>query len=570
LVALAAAFANVATVPAVGAQATEAPVSLRDAERSIRDAQWAVVALYEPLATVGFQRLPRTGGTLLPPRGAVAPCDETTGDDCFGGQRECLEACAFWPSRDDMSKLATRYDSVAARVARAAPGVSPRLLDWLAGQRVGVWARLGELVKARRAADECIATVAWCIALHGFVYHLEGKYVLAEEHFRTFLRSVPDEVVCYWNEVTLYHDSLGNSIRYGGDGDRCASLNGHELFWTLADPLFSMPGNDRRSEHYARHVDMRIHEQWLELVGGYHNLAHHSVVLRHGWPTGVMPQGRSRKLLYGGGAQGFIIRQPVAEALRAPESVFVPAPGGNGETYRPRYGPIEAIPQQAGFFRNNGRATLVVRSRIPQSARRDPKQWSFRSWNGERFRDAPAAVEGNELTVWLPSPWEPQIVSIEAVSGDGAFRARSGTNPPDSTGTVVLSSLVILDGGDGDPGSLEGAVRRMRPSTTISRDQPVAVYWELYSDSPMTADVELTTTPLDRRGFFGRLLGLGPRAAGRVRWQEEVQPTGGVSRRAIALDIQTLPEGDYELRVRIGTIDGAVLESKAHVSVRAR
>jgi hypothetical protein len=495
-------------------------------------------------------------------------CDTLAGEDCFGGQFEC-HACGRFPTRGQMIQLGEAHDALAELVARAQPGVTTELLDWVAGQRAGVWTRMGAEERAREAVDECVASAWWCVALRGFVEHNAGQYVLAESYFREALAAMPEDLACYWNELVLYHDTLGPSAGHRGGRSHCAPLEAYDAFWTIADPLFSQPGNERMTEHYARHVDMRIHSQWLTIRNGHHPLTHHSEVLRYGWPTGWEDWSGRRHLIFGRGGQGFLVLAPVEDALRAGSSLFEPVSQGATETFRARFGIMTALPIQTGFFRRNGRPVLVARSTDPAGTNVASQQWTVHAWNGSGFATAPAEVEKehDQLTAWLDVPWEPQIVSLEAVHDSGALRARTGTDPPDSTGAVVVSSLVILDNEYGTPASLEEAVRRMQPRTTIEPGTPVSAFWEVYTARPLHATIEFTTTSTARRNFFARLFGGGAGPARRVRWTEEWVPADGVVRRSFGLDIDRLPPGPYELLLSITPDEGSVLSTSIRIVV---
>ncbi|MGH7463085.1 MAG: hypothetical protein ACREMA_18920, partial [Longimicrobiales bacterium] len=122
----------------------------RNAEAAIKSAQRRMVRVYESQEGRRLQR----------------SCDELAGQDCFGGQHECVK-CPSWPTRPEMIALGAAYDSAAALVVEAREQVAEGLLDWLAGQQVGVWARLGQLERARAAVQQCRAMAWWCTALRG-------------------------------------------------------------------------------------------------------------------------------------------------------------------------------------------------------------------------------------------------------------------------------------------------------------------------------------------------------------------------------------------------------------------
>jgi hypothetical protein len=521
-----------------------------------------------------------------PPR---SRCDEAAGDDCFGGDYECrlINACAWGPARDEMVRIADGYDNLAALVNPVARHIDAELLRWFEGQRVGGWARLRELGRARAALDDCLSSAWWCTALGAFVDHLDGRYADAERGFRSALTAMPPTRACYWNEITLLGDSLARSGRHGGPRP-CRTLAELETFWLLADPLFTQPGNDRLSAHYARHVDMTIHDDFLAVFGGSHTMHHHSEVLRLGWPTGfrVLPKLQDAALhtvLVHDGGQGFVVFDEPADALRLPADRLAPRDGDRREQYRTAYGRIEPLPAQHGFFRRNDRDGLLIRAESPAAAvtaggrgagssatAADTAGWQLVSWNGERWRRAAVAHPGGQLMAWLETPWEPQIYSLELLHAGGAFRARSGTRPPTSHGNAAVSSIVLVDVTDASgivPGTLP---TRMLPYTTVNAGTPVAAYWEVYVADRRNTAVELVTTRLEPPGRLARLLRRAAPAQRRVRWIEELQPADGVVSRTVALDLDGLAPGAWEVTLTLTLDDGSVLSTASFFRIDRR
>jgi hypothetical protein len=533
--------------------------AVREAEALVTHAQQALRASYEAR---------RQPSRAIPPR---TTCDETTGDDCFGGDVECARAnaCAWPPARAEMTRLGRLYDSTAVAVQAAASAMDRELLRWLEGQRVGTWARLGELDHALGASDDCTSYDWWCAALRGFVQHRQGRYVEAERAFRAALRTMPPGRACYWNELTLYFDTAALSVQHGGTA-ACRTLEELEPFWILADPLFSVPGNDRLTEHYARHVDMTIHEDFLAVFGGRHPAPHHSEILRFGWPTGfrVLPRLHDAALrteLVHGGGSGFIVLADPADALRAPAADHAPRPDDPRERYRPVYGPVQPVPAQYGFFRRAGVDVLLIRARAAAPAA--AADWKLLSWDGAQWRSGTVHA-ADTISAWIETPWQPQLFSLEAVHDGGAWRARSGTRPPTSTGSAALSSVVLLDGASGAPSSSDEVAGRMLPGTAIAAGADVAAYWVVYLERAYNAHVELTTTRLQRPGLLARLLRRAPPQQRTVRWQEELRPAADGVRRSVTLDLAGLASGDYDLELQLLLDDGTALHTATLFSVR--
>jgi hypothetical protein len=568
-------------------------------------------------------------------------CDELTGRDCFAGDREC-QVCIWGNDRRDMIALGFMYDSVAGVVAKAPFAVRREAQEWLAAQRVGTWARMGDNVRARQAAEQCAGAMWVCEALMAYVEHREGNYARSGERFGLLLRVMPHAESCRWRDLLLFRDSTGGGVVEGrGDHNassrtrrprRCPSFEEIRPFWELADPLFTVAGNDRMTEHYARHVEALIHEgHLLAATGPYflpvrHSVLHHSQLLRHGFateyrfrggsvggapppvtwtPRGVnegigrasagapggggggsvewpSPYGGSGNLVYGNDGQGFVTLLSPEVALTAGPEAFRTDRRRLPETYRPPYGPVADLPSQTGFFRQDGRDMLMTRTSVAGAAGGsaaaadagggggggDPdgpalrREWQVRSWRHSTWRDGTAVARGGDVVAVLPTPWESQVVSVEALHGGGAWRARTGTRPP-AGGPVALSSLVLVRGG-AEPGSLEEAGWAMLPGTTVRQDEAVSLYWEMYGVPAGEAVFELRVRPVSTgiAGFLG-----GRRAEPRLRWTEAVSPVDGVDRRTMGLDIAGLQRGRYEVTVSVAVPRGPGLVSATEVLV---
>jgi hypothetical protein len=572
-----------AIVPsAAAAQAVPASpaTTLAEAREAVAQTRAAVRASYDAR---------RRHSRAAPPR---EQCDETRGEDCFGGDVECgfVNACAWPGGREAMTALAELYDRTAAVVRRAPPELDPELGRWIEGQRTGAWTRLGEFRRARQAVAECTSYGWWCAALDGYIAHREGRYPEAEQRFRTALAGMPAGRACYWNELTLYRDTTARSVRHGGSAV-CPDPAERDAVWRLADPLFSRPGNDRMTEHYARHVEMAIHEDFLVAWEGSHTAAHHSIVLRLGWPTGfrvvrlLQDAAMRTELLHGGGAGFMVLTDPEA-ALRLPAAAFEPRPDDRREQYRPSYGPVTAVPVQYGFVRRDGAPLLLVRASAPAvpaaasdaAATADPAAtvpaataggWQLLSWNGSEWRRGAAAAADGAVTAELATPWEAQLFSLERFGEGGAWRGRSGTQPPTSSGSAAVSSILLLDGG-APAGSAAEVAAAMLPGTTLPADADVAAWWEIYSVAAHNAAVQLTTRRLDRPGLLARLLGRAPPAARTVRWEEQLQPVAGATARRVHLDLAGMAAGDYLLSLLILLDDGSRLSATTTFRIESR
>jgi hypothetical protein len=585
---------------ALSAQPAEGRLSARRADGELRWAQrWAFDVYGRKIAFSRDYHKPA--------------CHLDEGLDCFQGDFECPR-CLWREDRSELHELGAIYDSVGRMLLRAEPGANVSRLNWLAGQRVGLWTRMGEFDRAQTAADECVADLWWCEALAAFVEHRTGRHHDAEQRFGRVLRLMPGDLACYWNEIALYRDSSAHSMAhdaYGrftaavpSDGRPCPTVEELHGFWTLADPLWTQPGNERMTEHFARMVDAYIHHQFLRAIHirGTHMLGHHSVLLRHGWPRGwrwqldysnaappawslpsqlrpprdPLASDPGLQLLYGHG-QSFIITMPVENALRAHAATFDPGDSFRLESYASPYGTVRALPLQAGYFRRGGRDVLVVRSAVPASSSVDSAAWGLVTWDGSEFRHGDVIVSADTLTAWIDTPWQPQIISLEAVESPpdpdvmpdsaGAWRARTGTRVPGSSNRIALSSVVIMEPVAAPPDDLETAARLMLPTTRLQPGAELAAYWELYSDDVVNANVEVVVRSVDPRSLLSRIFGNLPPPEPRIRWEELIEADAGRAARTFDLALGDLTPGDYLLEITLVLHTGQVLRSDAHFSI---
>ena len=146
------------------------------------------------------------------------------------------------------------------------------------------------------------------------------------------------------------------------------------------------------------------------------------------------------------------------------------------------------------------------------------------------------------------------MVSVEARDSAArrVARARTVARPPDATGRVTISDLLLFDDPKNLPQTLEDATPRALGSLNLTRTPPVGVYWEMYGVSATGEELAYTLT-VSRIGtsWYRRaaekLKVLDRRAPARMQWQEPSARPGATRSRAIAVDFSTLAEGRYKI-----------------------
>jgi len=157
-------------------------------------------------------------------------------------------------------------------------------------------ATIGQLVRLRvdakdyagalSAARGCAADRWWCLALRGYVQNLRGDIRESDSLFAASVALMPETERCRYSNIGMLFagDAQEAYVKAGCAGRD--SLNA--TTWWLADPLWSVPGNDRRTEQFSRRVLIDLHAatgrderfNWMP-GGGGDALA--EMIARYGW-----------------------------------------------------------------------------------------------------------------------------------------------------------------------------------------------------------------------------------------------------------------------------------------------
>ncbi len=467
-----------------------------------------------------------------PPEGR---CDEQIGRMCiwFGGEDE-----VNFPAEPPETGLAR------SELIGILSTASEQIADsWITGQLVRYLVEDRNYRQAENVARECALVQAWwCSALLGYVLHLRGEVVEAESTFRSAITAMPDQERELWSTpgYVLTRDGRGDFE----EGDPAERTRQSELFWRFSDPLFLVEGNDRFTEHFARLVEVRNHED----AGGPQALEWEDdlaeTLIRYGRTVGWSRSrgGRARSFSGPGLLQddrrviahhhprsrGYIFPEEFIEApADIPPESWITAPREARTWYAPPYAPdFTALETQVGRFRR-GDDMLVVGAYRPNLAL-DPR---FAAAPRERregpsgpldpfARDrpppdrpvSPAVAEAGppiEGPVWagffllpeggreaietrsadaegvftLRAPPGRYVSSLEVLElgARRAWRARQGVSQGSLTpGLAAVSDLLILTEGAPFPASLEEALPHVRPGIRIADGERFTVVWEAY------------------------------------------------------------------------------------------
>jgi hypothetical protein len=499
----------------------------------------------------------RTRMFLLPAgvAGSGRRCDARIGRFCYWSDGAGTDLRRE-PAR--IGRERSRLLEVLDSVARALPGDA-----WVAGQRVRYLLEADRAGDAAEAARACRAAAWWCAALEGLAGHAAGDYQRAERWFDTALEDMPQDQRCRWADVS---DLLDGPLRRRYRRLSCGDRIGFEArLWWLAQPLWSLPGNDRRTEHYARITMARLLEQAPSPYGLWGDDVR-ELIVRYGWPVAWERDdgGGTRDPVYiGHEPEPSFHFVPGARAFDDPTPGDEPGVLDSKETrerYAPRYAARFTVLEPAFATFRRGDSILVVATYDVSG------DTSFQDGGREVAlvleRDARSlpVIERRtradpEGALVAEAPWTPVLLSLELRGPERrvAARARSAALVP-AAGAVALSGILLFEPGDSLPVDLPAALAQVHAGG-VRRGKRIGLFWEAYGLAP-GADVStaVTVTP-ERTSWLRRLaaaVGLAPRSGSvRVEWREPALPRLGRTARALVLDLKGLRAGGYRIDVTI-------------------
>jgi len=485
------------------------------------------------------------------------------------------------------------------RLAQRIPGD-----DWVQGHRVGLRVKQGLLQDALEVAFDCRGTPWWCAALTGFVHQRLGEVAAASSAFEFSLRQMPVEERCEWED--LGHLLDGAAIAAYRALPCAERIEVARMVWWASDPLFLQEGNERRAEHMARFVALRLHEQSLGLAGLECTDAHRRSLLRQGWPDHGWSWEQPFVPMHGAGGQAFMpdgedVFDPITGGVRPHSAEGSEAfdPGEFGERMRARLGPVrELLDQQIAHFRR-GDSVLVV-AVLDRAAVGVAESSEYQVGLA-----VIAGPDGPSATTWLDAGPTPApnlanpimrvavpdgryLASLEVVpggvgagtvapgrgrgGGGGAFRARHAVVWPGGGGTrPTMSPLLLFDWDPEVEERLEAVIPRALGALRVPAGGEVGVYWEIYGLSRgQPVSVALSARP-GEAGLLRRLALLLRLVDGaqtiEFRWAEAPDEPGLMGR-ILRLDLSTLPSGPYTLELLVDFGDGAPLRVQRRLEIR--
>lgn len=456
------------------------------------------------------------------------------------------------------AELVRALDAAAAR----SPGDA-----WITGQRVRYLGEHKEPARALAAANACRAEAAWCAALAGFALHEDGRFGEAGEAFERALQLLPATERARWTDVDeLLSARDQRTWRSLSPADRAVA---ERRLWWLADPFWSEPGNDRRTEHFARWVMHALQDdarqvdrtRWLD--------DSREVVVRYGWPRswavyqplfiGTNP-GDAVVGYTGGRSWEWLPPLSVARDPRALKGDEWPTE--ESAVTITRYGPAYAarmaeLPHQFARFRR-GRETVLVAAftlrddSLAAAPRLNAALVAMEDADGRPATAQARFTRQGVLRVTLPADSVVASLEVRADSSRIFGRRRVALG---GDARAAVSDLLLLSDPAARPVTLDEAAAGARSSAEARAGERLAVFWETYDvDRADSMTVRVRLVP-DEPGWGRRQLeAVGLARAGRtaaMRWVEPVEP-GAVVGRALGVSLPAgLRPGGYTLEVTV-------------------
>lgn len=462
----------------------------------------------------GLERLRRR--RFPPTAPGSGRCDERIGRYCLTHEDDEGREPYVAPR-----EVAERRAELIARLTAAAwrfPGSR-----WVAGQRVWYLVEAGRHGEALAAARACRTGRGWCGVLEGFVLHEAERYPEAEAAFDRALAALgPDERRAWTSPQLVLEDDARDRWEEAGDEER-AELE--ERLWWLGDPLWIVDGSERRTEHLARAVAIRVQREAAGPYGPYWHDELGELTIRYGWPVAWQ---RVRRGPYPtGGIEEPVVAHHARDALRfvpPPEVLADPAgaapeaweldPDEPRSSYQPAYlDTLHRPPAHRTVNFPRPDSTLVVavwRTGWEPEEGSEPVEALLRADEspGRTLGAARTSTARDGGRLLLALPRRPAVLSLEVLdrAGRRAARLRGGLPVADRPeGLPGMSGLLAVEtaAAPGDsvrpPASLREAVPRARLPGPAAPGERIGLYWELYGPARPLVGARLDLV-LEREG----------------------------------------------------------------------
>ena len=464
---------------------------------------------------------------------------------------------------------------------------------WASEQRVRYLAESGRFDSAYAAARECKVGGWWCDVLEGFSLHLLGRYAAADSVYYHALGQMLPRERCDWQNVDMLldDDAKQQYHRYScGDPKREAFEN---RVWFFARTLYSLDGNDSRTEHFARKtMEMMLRDAPGVMVTDSQE-DDLELMLRFGWPRAWGASYASSQR-YGGFGMGMprpgesrVVRditsyEPTPAYRYVPPAFVLNDPAlsdsSNWRLQLPpviaRYAPPYAVSltpleHQKAMFRRGDTALVVMAydARVTKQLAGGKLTAALVVTPSDKPTDYGKIVHNAPETgvLMARAPWGPLLMSAEVYAPEkrAVARARYGVSPPFAVGArVTLSDLLFYKPYGTFPSSVNDAAPHAIPTERLMANEKLGVYWEAYGTDPSGEKMKVSLTVM--KEVAKRKAEATPVVVG----VEDLSARGSTtSPRALELDISTLKKGAYIVQLQIEVAGQYTVEAEHRIEI---
>src|SRR3990172_4784388 len=206
--------------------------------------------------------------------------------------------------------------------------------------------------------------------------HAGRDYPGADSAFAAALHAMPEDLRCRWTDLSPVLGGLRGRYRKLPCAQRVTL---ERRIWWLADPLYLVPGNERRTEHFSRRMMNALQDRAQSAYGMRWGTDLEELLIRYGWPVGWEQEA---PVSANPGRPSIVSHNPPTTWHFLPPARFVEAPNTIGPedwdldpdepvtSYAPAYARVfHVLPHHRGGFR--GDASVGV---VPSSAGRGPRR----------------------------------------------------------------------------------------------------------------------------------------------------------------------------------------------------
>jgi hypothetical protein len=508
-------------------------------------------------AQARFERLRRANLPREFGGGYATPCDATIGRYCYWYDSTRRTAV---PEPKQISKAREQLLAVLDSVAAVNPADG-----WVTGQRVRYLLEAGRTSAAVEAARACAAERWWCAALEGLASHVSERYLAADSAFARALEEMTEPRRCEWVDVrVVMTPRVQRDLSRATCEERWLHAN---ALWQVAQPLWTIAGNDLRTEHFSRLTMAEI----LSRADNAHGLRWSSdsreLLVRYGWAEWYTRQEPSPYMaatprVTGHDREPSYWFFPDVESVRGLKLVTAESWRLREPAAVTRYAPrhierMTELPHQLiRLPRGDSMLLVAVHETADSVLARDSAVARVAALVRGQVVRGDVGESGAVASLMVPS--DTVIVSVEVVGAKRKHAARARyVVAPLECGAWCVSDLILFRPPASGGAALDSALHHALPEPRHPNHAPLGVLWELHGvPSASPAWVSLTISPL-RIGRLRRLatqLRLAPEAAPvRLRWQMVVDEPRKVE--SVSVRLPRSARGAYRVALTIQPAD---------------